>query len=272
MRKDTGNTIVLVDFNQSIETTLNYVNMRLQSGRNFYLVSFADNFSEDEIKTKLEEFESRLDGKVAGHVIKTGNLEDNIEKAVEEINASAIIFTLNPDGKKGFFSSPRSLKLISSLNVVFIVLQHGSKIANIKTIAVPLELSNESKQKFEPAVTMAQDLEAELKIFIPKFKDEYQQNAVNRNVVWAKSYLKDKNINYSFERAEDRKNFEDQFIEYVNHQSADVVVILNYGDTIFSGIFGNSTEYKILTNKYKVPVMIMNYQTTYRSKVPIMGQ
>ncbi|MCB0477995.1 MAG: universal stress protein [Crocinitomicaceae bacterium] len=271
MKKDTGNTIVLVDFNQSTETTLSYVNMRIKSGRNFYLVSFADNFSEEELKSKLDEFESRLDKNVAGKIIKKGGLEDNIETVVEEVGASAVIFTLNPDGKKGFFSSPRSLKLISSLNVVFVVLQHGSKIADIQTIAMPLELSNESKQKFEPAVIMAQDLEAELKIFLPKFKDEYQQNAVNRNVIWAKSYLKDKNVRYSFEKAEDRKNFEDQFIEYVNDHNADVVVILNYGDTIFSGVFGNSTEYKILTNKYKVPVMIMNYQTTYRSKVPITG-
>lgn len=272
MKKDTGNSIVLVDFNQSVETTLAYVNLRIKSGRSFYLVSFADNFSEEEVEEKLNDFESRLDAPAAGKIIRKGGLEDNIEDVVEELNASAIIFTLNPDGKKGFFRSPRSLKLISSLDVVFVVLQHGSKIADIETIAVPLELSNESKQKFEPAVIMAQDLNAELKIFVPKFKDEFQQKAVQRNMIWADRYLKDKNIRYSFQKAEDRKDFEDQFIEYVDNQSADVVVILNYGDTIMSGIFGNSTEYKILTNKYKVPVMIMNYQTTYRSKVPIMGQ
>ncbi len=265
MKADTGNTIILVDFNQSTETSKRFVNYRLSSGRKFYLVSFADNFSEEETQKRLNDFASELDGEVAGTVVKVG-------KVVEEVDASALVFTLNPDSKKGFFKSPRSLKLISSLNLVFVVLQHGCRIEPIKKIAMPLELSKESKQKFEPALALAEDMEAELKIYLPTFKDEYHQKAVSRNMLWTERYLKDKKIDFSFERATEQKHFEDQFIEYIDQQDADVVVILNYGDSMFSGIFGNSTEYQILTNKYKIPVMIMNYQSTYRSKVPVLGQ
>lgn len=272
MRHDSGNTVVLIDFNQATETTKRYVNSRINSGRNFYLVSFADNLSQKETHEKLQSFAEELDGEVTGLIVKDGLLEDGIESVVAEADATALVFTLNPDSKKGFFKSPRSLKLISSLNLVFVVLQHGSKIGPIKNIAMPLELSKESKQKFDPALVMASDLNAELKIFLPKFNDEDSQKAVSRNMLWTERYMKDKEVAFSFGKAEEKKHFEEQFIDYLSEVDADVAVVLNYGDTMFSGVFGGSSEYQILTNKYKVPVMIMNYRSTYRSKVPILGQ
>jgi hypothetical protein len=269
--KDTGTTIILVDFNQSVDTTKRFIESRKDSGRKFCLVSFADNFSEEEISVKLDEFTSDFSGINFENIVRTGNLEDEIEKVVDETKASALVFTLNPGGKRGFFTSPRSLKLISSLNLVFVVLQHGAKLGEIKKIAMPLELTNESKQKFEPALILAQDNNAAIDIFLPMFKDEYHQSAVNRNILWSERYLKDKNIQYTFNKATAKKDFEGQFIEFLDNDEADLVVILNYGDTFLSSLF-RSTEFQIIENKYKVPVMIMNHKATYRSKIPSLGQ
>lgn len=269
--KDTGSTIILVDFNQSTDTTEHFVNSRKESGRDFHLVSFADDISVEETKERLEHFSNKLELTPKSLVVKEGGLEENIEDVVAKIDATALVFTLNPEAKGGFFSSPRSLKLISSLNIVFVVLQHGAKIGPIQKIALPLELSSESKQKFEPALILAEDNQASLDVFLPKFNDEFQESAVSRNILWAERYLKDKNVDYTFNKATEQKHFEEQFIEFVNNGESDVIVILNYGDNFLSALF-KSTEFKILQNKYKVPVMIMNYKATYRSKVPVLGQ
>lgn len=271
MRKDTGVSIILVDFNQPIETTQKWVEYRADSGRAFHLVSFADNFSVEEGESKMKDFLAGIDAGVAGTHIYEGKLEDSIEDIVEELNASAIIFTLNPNGKRRFFSGPRSLKLISSLEVVFVVLQHGAKIGEVKKIALPLELTKESKQKFLPAAAVAEDLEAELDIYVPIFKDDHSNSAVSRNMLWVDRYLKDSGVKHTFNKATHHKDFEEQFINFIDNNESDMVIILNYGDSFLSSLFGSS-EMEILENGAKAPVMIMNYKSTYRSKVPVLGQ
>ena len=271
--KDSNTTIILVDFNQATDTTLRFLETRKGSNRNFYLLSFTDSDKKENTEEKLKAFKAKvIEGvNIIDSIVKEGKLEDSIEEVVSEVNATAIVFLLNPDAKKGFFSSPRSLKLISSMNMVFVVLQHGAKLEKYSKIAMPLELTSESKQKIEPAITLAQDTKSELSIFLPKFKDEYQGSAVDRNIIWSKRYLKDKNIDYNFTIAQEERNFEEQFIDFIDTSGAGVVVILNYSDNFLSGLF-KSVELKVLQNKYKVPVLIMNHKSTYRSSIPVLGQ
>ena len=95
-------------------------------------------------------------------------------------------------------------------------------------------------------------------MFVSKRRDEFHENAVNRNLAFAKRYLTEHDIEYTSTRANSTDDFDAQLVRFADSIDADLIAIINHDEGTIKNLFGTSFDQNIITNKAKIPVLIMN--------------
>lgn len=231
----------------------------------------------EEAKEKLQALMDRLNGASHGikisPMVRVGSIFDDIGEVAEEIGAELIF--MGTHGMKGmqFITGSRALKVITNSSTPFVVVQEkGIKETGYDDIVVPLDLSKETKQKLNMVAQMAKYFDSRVHLIIPSESDEHFKNQLDRNLTYAKRFLKDQQIEFTTTVTESSSDkFEDGIIKHATKIDADLIAIMNLTAHSMLIVLGSAYVQTILTNGSQIPVMTVNPVTTTRTKSVIFS-
>ena len=213
----------------------------------------------EQLNNQIAKFKANT-GVSAIPVIRVGSIFEEIPKVTEELTGELVV--MGTHGLKGmqFLTGSNALKVITDSDAQFIVVQENtSRSANIKKILVPLDLHKETKQKIKFASELASKFNAEVHIICPKESDEFLQNQVMRNMVYAEDYFNERGIHCKTKVTEEGSSgFVKEIIKYSQYADIDLICILNFAGERLIHAFGADAEQKTITNEAGIPVMVIN--------------
>lgn len=193
-------------------------------------------------------------------IVEIGSIFDDIGHVAKRVDASVIV--MGTHGMRGmqFLVGSNALRVVSNSETPFIIVQEREIRENgYDNIVVPLDLHKETKQKLNIVKDMAKYFDGEVHLITPHETDEHLANQLNRNVAYAKQFLKENRINCDATIAEEKSgDFDDGVIKNAAKKDADLIAIMNLGGNSLMGIFGSSFSQKIVTNEAQIPVLIIN--------------
>lgn len=192
--------------------------------------------------------------------IRKGSIFDRIPEVAEEIHAMLIV--MGTHGVKGIqhLTGSYALKVIGHSKVPFIVTQSNKSKGKIGDLVLPIKFSQETKSKLSITASIAKHFGAIVHIFTANETDEFIKTKVNRELTFAKNFFNERGVKFEVEKAPEQGNFIPQLLDYSNDIDADMIAIVNSsGDGGFlPDLFKGSGELEVISNKFKIPVIVMN--------------
>lgn len=203
-------------------------------------------------KERLNKIADEIQGKYnikATPIVRIGNIFEDIGEVASELGAKLII--MGTHGKKGIqhLTGSYALKVITSSQVPFIVVQEKQIKDGYSNIVLPLDLSKDTKQKLALTVMMAKNFKSTVHVIVPFEDDDFFANTIARNLSFTKKNLEENGINYTVKTAE-KGNFVKQIIKHAVTLDADLIAIMNEE--------AGSDEQQIIANEPQIPVLCMN--------------
>lgn len=255
--------IILVphDFTSVGDAALsNAINLSKQFKMPISLINIVkDSESIPSSRTKLEAIATKAkadNGIEVGAIVRVGNIFEDIGDAASELNAKFIV--MGTHGKRGIqhVVGSYALKVITSSEVPFVVVQEGVKSTGFNNIIMPFDLSSDTKQKLKFGAEIALAFDSVIHIIVPMETDEYFRKQVKGNLHFAKQYLEERKVKFTTTVAEnDANHFVEDILKLAQAKNADLIAIMNHGGGALPAIFGDSFEQQMITNENKIPVM-----------------
>lgn len=200
---------------------------------------------------------SKKYGVVIENKIRPGVIYKVIKAVAKSIDAFVVIMkTQPPHGSEKFLRS-RSIRVMMGSKIPFIIVQESPKRLAIRKIVFPIDFRKENKEKLVWISTLSKYYTSHIHLFKPKVSD-YR---VKANLGFSLRFLEGKNINYEIVTGSRSLSNADETIEYAHKIDAQLIIImLSKSIGLFSSLFGLS-EQKYISNKYKIPVMVINPRT-----------
>lgn len=220
--------------------------------------------SDDEIaaaKTKVEQQVSKYTSANIRPLIRIGSIINEIGDAAAEVQAQVIV--MGTHGPKGFMQAVTggdAMKVVTHSTKPFIVVQEKEIGENgYDSIVVPLDMSDDSKQKLDEVADIAKYFNSKIHIFAKNEKDPSLKMKLKNNILFAKKYYSNKEISLDVTISESKKAFDEEMMEFAKIVDADLIAIVNTLKwNMFGGTFSTRREQDIITNKEQIPVLCVN--------------
>jgi nucleotide-binding universal stress UspA family protein len=209
-------------------------------------------------KLKLIIESNTVEGAVIEGLVEKGNIFDDIGRVAKEKKARFII--MGTHGVKGMqhITGSYALKVITNSNVPFIVVQERKIKNGYKSIICPLDLSDETKQKIDITITMAQYLNSKIYWVSPNETDEFFARKISNNIAFAQNECKKKNVTSEQKIFSEKGNFVKQTLAYSASVDADLIAIINGQELGVHEYIAGTQERQFITNEAQIPVMCIN--------------
>ena len=257
--------LVPTDFTEVAESAISHAAMVAKSfdGEVVLLHVISSDKAKDMAEEKLKELadnSSNTYGVDVKFEIRKGSIFDRIPEVAKEIEAMLIV--MGTHGVKGIqhLTGSYALKVIGHSKVPFIVVQSKKSGGSIKDLVLPIKFSQETKSKLAITASIAKHFGAIVHIFTANETDEFIRTKVSRELTFAKHYFDERGVKYEVEMAPEKGNFNPQMLDYASDIDADMIAIVNSsGDGGFlPDLFKGSGEVDVISNKYQIPVIVMN--------------
>lgn len=264
------NILVPTDFTKVADCAMNHA-MKLAgyTGGEVYLLHVVDKSEHaDEARRKLalevERAKQWGTSVKVSPLVRVGSIYEDIGDAAAEVAAGMII--MGTHGMRGmqFITGSRALRVVTSSQVPFIVVQERLiKADGYSDIVVPLDLHKETRQKLTLVADMAKHFDSRVHIVIPKEDDEFLHNQLVRHIQFADQYFKERGIVHQVTVAEeDSDDFVKAVVKHAVKVDADLIAIMNLAQGNIFGVLGVPYEQEVITNEAQIPVMLMNPRET----------
>ena len=190
-----------------------------------------------------------------------GEVRDLIDKFYEKINAIAVIAGLNSVKKKThYFTAGKLVTDYRNLRVPLVVVHDiMPRKTMYSNIVLPLDFNRESKEKSAWAGHISTLNRSKVRILIRKYKDAYFAASLRNNIVLVKKLYENLGVDYEIIKEPDITVDIDKYaVEYAWLNNADLLVIMATKDVAVDDLLLGLKEKKIVDNKYKLPVMLIN--------------
>jgi nucleotide-binding universal stress UspA family protein len=198
------------------------------------------------------------DGITIEAIVEKGNIFEDIGRVAKEKKARFII--MGTHGVKGLqhITGSYALKVITNSNVPFIVVQDRKIKDGYKNIISPLDLSDETKQKIDITITMAQYFNSKIYWVAPHETDEFFAKKISNNLAFAQNECKKKSVNNEQKIFNESGNFVKQTLAYATSIDADLIAIINGQELGVHEYIAGTQERQFITNESQIPVMCIN--------------
>ncbi len=262
--------LVPTDFTKVADNAIGHA-MKLASHTNgeVYLLHVVPKQSEvEEARKKLEMEQARAQKWSAStpvhRLVRVGSIFDDIGDAAAEIDADLIM--MGTHGMRGmqFITGSRALRVITSSNVPFIVVQERPiKEGGYDSIVVPLDLHKETRQKLALVADMAKSFASKVHLVTPREDDEFLHRQLVNHIKFANQYLDERGIAHDATiTKEGSGDFVNAVVQHAIAVDADMIAIMNLSQGNIFGVLGVPYEQEIITNEAQIPVMCMNPRDT----------
>lgn len=193
---------------------------------------------------------------------KEGNIYDAIKEKADEVSATFVVMgTHGITGMQKLIGS-KALKVIANSMIPFVVVQDKpSSEGYFSKIVIPVDFTVENKEKLRWAHYISVYFNSTMVLYVVNITDEVFLKKVKANLLFAKKYFEEREINYEIHIAPSDKKFEDAIIEFSNTVKADGLLIMTTKDPQFTDFIFGAEEQKIIANNAKIPVICINPRT-----------
>ncbi len=230
----------------------------IESGGLFTKGKFNEKEADEKLKLDFNRIKESYGIEVKTTVLE-GNIFHTISDHAADINADLVI--MGAHGIKGVqkLTGSWALKVIAGSSVPFLVVQDIPKEKRVfEHVVMPLDFSNDEKEKLQWAIKVSIQYKSQIHIIIPNAFDAGVQKKVNHNLAFAKKHLEGYNIPYEIHSAGKGNKFEEEIVKLALDIEADLILIMTSGSLDFTDyVFGAQEQY-VISNEAKIPVMCIN--------------
>jgi nucleotide-binding universal stress UspA family protein len=185
-------------------------------------------------------------------LVAGGKAYRKIAEVAEQMNADLIVMGTHGSSGIQAFAGSNASKVIQIAPCPVVVIKEKAFDRGYKNIVLPLDLTRETKQKVNMAVKVAQAYNATIHIVTMSASDEFITQRLHANLAQVKSYLADRNINYTTTELDG--NFAMRTLTWAQGRNADLIIIMAERDRGFAEyIFGTVAQH--IVNRSPIPVM-----------------
>lgn len=262
--------LVPTDFTRIADNAISHaMNLASHANGEVYILHVVANQGEvDDTRRKLDlevARAQRINSTVrVSSIVRVGSIFDDIGDAAAELAADLIV--MGTHGMRGmqFLTGSRALRVITSSNVPFIVVQERPiKEGGYDSIVVPLDLHKETRQKLTAVADMAKYFNSKVHLITPNETDEFLHKQLVNHIKFANQYLDERGIVHDATISpEDSGDFVKAVVKHAVAVDADLIAIMNLAQGNIFGVLGVPYEQEVITNEAQIPVMCMNPRET----------
>jgi nucleotide-binding universal stress UspA family protein len=192
---------------------------------------------------------------VISSLVREGSIFETIGKVASELKVQLIL--MGTHGTKGFqkvFGS-NAIKVISSSDVPFLIVQEGSVMTELEDIVIPVNILKESLQISKVMGDLASIFGSTVHIIAEKQNDSGQSMLLkNRMLIVQKNY-DERKIKSKIQLLDRKGNYIQKILDYSKENSIDLIGIAYYSASLLPQF--DTFAQNILTNKTKLPCLII---------------
>lgn len=266
--------IVAIDFSKTSLNALAYgIHIANKAGADVQMV-WVDNTTSEEVvfegfaheernekvvllKELQEKYSKSLKKGKLDYKTRKGKVYIEIAQQAKSINADLIIAgTHGVSGFEEFWIGSNAYRIVTNAPCPLITLRHDSKIGDIHKIVIPIDSSQETRQKIPVASQIAQLFNSEihvLSLYSTSLKSV--QKRVDNYARHVAEYFEEKKIKY-IGVTQESENITRTTIDYAEAVRADLIAIMTEQETTTANIFLGPYAQQMV-NHSPVPVLSM---------------
>jgi len=189
-------------------------------------------------------------------VVLVGNIFEDIGKIAQKEHAQLIIMgTHGATGMQKLFGS-YAMKVVTSSNVPFLVVQEKTPVAEVKKIIVPIDLTKESLQITNVAGDLAAIFNAELHVITERQNDEILGRKMANRISLVKNQYDERNLNSNVSFVDGGGSFQKKVLEYSKKVNADFLALAYHSESLLPQF--DKFAQTLITNELNLPCLIIN--------------
>jgi len=210
------------------------------------------------IKEKLDKLAKETTAKSGVKVntkITVGKIYEEIVSVANELNAAFIIMGTNGQhGLKKRFIGSNALRVVKESNCPVITIAGKKHRSGCKVIVLPLDLTEETKEKTGKAIELANYFGSSIKIVsVINTKDEMIIEKLKSQMKQVEAFIKKRKVSVTAEFVEN-SNIVGGILKYTKKVKADLILIMTQSEMDWTDMFIGSSAQEII-NKSDVPVL-----------------
>ena len=184
-----------------------------------------------------------------------GDIFSDISKVANDRHAQLII--MGTHGAKGFqkLMGSHAMKVITSCDVPFMIVQEGTKHVEIKNIVVPIDLTKESLQIVSPAGDLARIFDATVHVIGERHTDELLSTQTKNRVLLIRNKYDEKGAKCEVHLLKTGGSYTKKIMQYVSEVGVNVIAIAYHSESLLPQF--DSFAQSLITNELKLPCMIL---------------
>ena len=188
-------------------------------------------------------------------MVRMGDIFTDISKIANQEHAQLII--MGTHGAKGFqkLTGSYAMKVITSCDVPFLIVQAGTKHIEIKNIVVPIDLTKESLQIVGSAGDLANIFDATVHVLGERHSDEGLSQQTKNRVLLIRNKYDEKNTKCEVHLLKNGGSYSKKVMQYVSDVGINVIAIAYHSESLLPQF--DSFAQSLITNDLKLPCMIV---------------
>ena len=211
------------------------------------------------VLSKMDELKSKIEVPFGTEIttqVKVGDIFVDIGKIAKDEKAQLIIMgTHGLRGMQKLFGS-HAMKVITSAECPFLIVQKNTEIKDINNIAVPIDLTKESLQIVNIAGDLANIFGAEIHVLAEKQTDAILNTRIQNRISIVDKQYEERGVKSSVNFVKKRGAYGKKIYVYTKEKNIDLIAIAYHSESLFPQF--DSFAQRLITNKLGIPVMVVN--------------
>lgn len=253
--------IVPYDFTVVTEKALEYaIHLGNRVNAEILIVHLATDKPKGMVMLKeMEKLKAKLEtpvGVTITTLVKVGDIFTDIGKIAKEEKAQLII--MGTHGVRGFqrFAGSHAMKVITSAECPFLIVQKGSEIKDINQIAVPIDLTKESLQIINIAGDMANILGTQVNVLAEKQGDQILNTRLQNRIGIVSKQYEERGINAKINILPSGGGYGKKIMQFVKQNDVGLIAFSYHTESLLPQF--DSFAQNLITNKPALPVLVIN--------------
>jgi len=188
--------------------------------------------------------------------VVAGNIFEDIGKLAKREGAQLIIMgTHGVTGMQKIFGS-NVIKVVTSSEVPFLVVQKNTKIAEVKRIIVPIDMTKESLQITNLAGDLSNIFGAEIHVIAEKESDEILSRKLSNRISLVKDQYEERNIKSHVSLINSSGSYQKKVIDYAKTNQGDFIALAYHSESLLPMF--DTFAVSLVVNELNLPCLIIN--------------
>ena len=189
-------------------------------------------------------------------LVTVGDIFSDIGKIAKKEKAQLII--MGTHGMRGFqrVAGSHAMKVITSSEVPFLVVQKDTVIKEIENIIVPVDLTKESLQIVSIAGDMAKIFKSKVHVLAEEQTDEMLNTRIKNRIGIVSKEYEERSIDAKMVFLKSSGGYGKKIMHFVKNNNGGLIAIAYHSESLLPQF--DSFAQNLITNKPGLPVLIVN--------------